>query len=51
MKLSCMQENLSRGLSVALRAVASRATLPVTQNVLMTTDGGMLRLASTNLEM
>ena len=51
MKLSCMQENLSRGLSVVLRAVASRATLPVTQNVLMTTDGGMLRLASTNLEM
>ena len=51
MKVSCLQENLDRGLSVVLRSVASRATLPVTQNVLMTTDGGMLRLASTNLEM
>ncbi len=50
MKISCMQENLSRGLAVVGRAVATRATLPVTQNVLMVTDGGMLRLSATNLE-
>ena len=50
MRISCLQENLTRGLSVVGRAVATRATLPVTQNVLLTTDGGMLRLSATNLE-
>ena len=41
---------MTRGLGVVGRAVATRATLPVTQNVLLTTDGGMLRLSATNLE-
>ena len=50
MKISCLQENLSRGLAVVGRAVASRATLPVTQNVLLSTDQGMLKLSATNLE-
>ena len=50
MKISCLQENLSRGLGVVGRAVASRATLPVTQNVLLAADQGMLRLSATNLE-
>ncbi len=50
MRISCLQENLTRGLGVVGRAVATRATLPVTQNVLLTTDGGMLRLSATNLE-
>ena len=50
MRISCMQENLSRGLAVVGRAVATRATLPVTQNVLLVTEGGMLRLSATNLE-
>ena len=39
MKISCLQENLSRGLAVVGRAVASRATLPVTQNVLLSEIG------------
>lgn len=50
MKVSCLQENLSRGLSIVGRAVASRATLPVTQNVLLETDRSMLKLSATNLE-
>ena len=50
MKISCLQENLSRGLAVVGRAVASRATLPVTQNVLISVDQGMLKLSATNLE-
>lgn len=50
MKVSCLQENLSRGLSIVGRAVASRATLPVTQNVLLQTDRSMLKLSATNLE-
>ncbi len=50
MRISCLQENLSRGLAVVGRAVASRPTLPVTQNVLLSTDNKMLRLSATNLE-
>ena len=50
MKVSCLQENLSRGLSIVGRAVASRATLPITQNVLLSTDKSMLKLSATNLE-
>ena len=50
MKISCLQENLSRGLAMVGRAVASRATLPVTQNVLLSIDQSMLKLSATNLE-
>ena len=50
MKISCLQENLSRGLGVVGRAVASRATLPVTQNVLLSAEQSMLKLSATNLE-
>jgi DNA polymerase III subunit beta len=49
-KLSCLQENLSKGLSIVGRAVASRSSLPVLSNVLLSTDEGRLRLAATNLE-
>ena len=50
MRLSSLQENLSRGLSVVGRAVATRTTLPITQNVLVSTDSSRLKLAATNLE-
>jgi DNA polymerase-3 subunit beta len=50
MKLSCRQDNLSKGLAIVGRAVATRTTLPITQNVLLATDGGRLKLSSTNLE-
>ena len=51
MKLSCLQENLSRGLGIVGRAVATRTTLPITGNVLLATDESRLKLAATNLEM
>jgi len=51
MKLSCLQENLNRGLSVVGRAVATRTTLPITSNVLLATDQSRLKLVATNLEM
>jgi len=51
MKLSCLQENLSRGLGVVGRAVAARTTLPITNNVLLATDQSRLKLVATNLEM
>ncbi|MCH8226263.1 MAG: DNA polymerase III subunit beta, partial [Chloroflexi bacterium] len=41
---------MSRGLAIVGRAVASRATLPITQNVLLSTDKSMLKLSATNLE-
>ena len=50
MKLSVMQENLARGLSVVSRAVSTRSTLPVLANVLLKTEDGGLRLTTTNLE-
>jgi len=50
MKLSCLQENLNKGLGIIGRAVASRTTLPITQNVLISTDESQLKLAATNLE-
>jgi DNA polymerase-3 subunit beta len=51
MKVSCLQENLARGLGVVARAVAPRSTLPVLGNVLVATDNGRLRLSATNLEL
>ncbi len=50
MHLNCLQENLSHGLGVVQRAVATRTTLPITQHVLLSTDGGMLKMSATNLE-
>ncbi len=50
MKVSCLQENLKRGLSVVSHAVASKSTLPVLSNILLATEGGRLRLQATNLE-
>ncbi len=51
MKVSCLQENLARGLGTVVRAVAPRSTLPVLSNVLVASDKGRLRLSATNLEM
>lgn len=50
MKLSCLQENLKKGLSIASHAVAGKSTLPVLSNVLLATDAGRLKIAATNLE-
>jgi DNA polymerase-3 subunit beta len=49
-KLSLMQENLARGLSVVSRAVSTRSTLPVLANVLLRTEDAGLKLTATNLE-
>lgn len=50
MKVSCLQENLAKGLSIVGRAVATRSTLPVLSNVMLATDGPRLKLSATNLE-
>jgi DNA polymerase III subunit beta len=49
-KLSVMQENLARGLQVVSRAVSTRSTLPVLNNVLLRTEDAGLKLTATNLE-
>lgn len=51
MRVSCLQENLAKGLSIVGRAVASRSTLPVLSNVLLATDSARLKLSATNLEL
>lgn len=51
MRVSVLQENLYKGLSIVNRAVPSRPTLPVLSNVLMATDNQRLKLSATNLEL
>ena len=51
MRLSVLQENLSKGLSITSRAVSSRSTLPVLSNLLLSTDEERLKLSATNLEL
>lgn len=50
MRVSCFQENLSKGLSIVGRGVSSRSTLPVLGNILLEAKNNQLRLAATNLE-
>lgn len=51
MQLTCLQTNLSQGLSVVSRAVATRPTLPILSHVLLSTDQSQLKLAATDLEL
>jgi len=49
-KITCKQQDLSRGLSVVSHAVSNRSTLPILANILLATDNGRLKLSATNLE-
>jgi DNA polymerase-3 subunit beta len=49
-KVTTLQENLTRGLQIAGRGVSARTTLPILANVLLKTEGGRLKLTATNLE-
>ena len=51
MQVSCLQENLSKGLSIIGRAVAARPTLPVLSHVLMSAEQSQIKLAATDLEL
>lgn len=50
MKVSCLQENLAKGVGLVSRAVATRSTLPITNNILISAEESQLKLAATNLE-
>ncbi len=51
MKITCIQDNLARGLRVVRRAVPTRATLPITQNILVETEDARVKLSATDLEL
>lgn len=51
MIISCLQEELNKGLTTVSRAVSLRSTLPITQNILISTNQSKLKLVATNLEM
>ena len=50
MRVTCSQEQLNRGLNIVGKAVTTRTTLPVLNNILLATDEGRLKLTATNLE-
>src|SRR5215469_2864183 len=49
-KITCKQQDLSRGLSIVSHAVSNRTTLPILANILLATEHGHLKLSATNLE-
>src|SRR5258707_14266855 len=51
MRVSVLQENLAKGLSIVNRAIASRPSMPVLGNVLIATEDARLKLSATNLEL
>lgn len=51
MKLTLPKENLAAALQLVTRAAATRSTLPVLTNVLLTAEGSRLRLSATDLEL
>ena len=50
MRLVCTIKNLNQGLITSSHIIGSGNTLPVLNNILFKTEGGRLRLSSTNLE-
>ncbi|MDD3480911.1 MAG: DNA polymerase III subunit beta [Patescibacteria group bacterium] len=50
MKISCLEENLAKGLSTVSRLVATRGTLEILSHILIRAEKGRLLLSATNLE-
>lgn len=50
MKLTVLQENLSKGISSVERFVSTKTQLPVLSNIYLKTENGRLKLQATNLE-
>lgn len=51
MHFACTQENLLQGLSLVGHIAGKSANLPILSHVLLKTEGGGLKLSTTNLEM
>lgn len=50
MKVTCTQENFKKAIYSTERVVGKQITLPILENVLLETEGGMLKISATNLE-
>ena len=50
MKLLCAQEDLARYLQIAVRAIATKSTLPILTGILLETKESYLRCVATDLE-
>jgi len=50
MRITALRENLKKALNLTSRAVGGNVTLPVLSNLLLKTESGQLKIASTNLE-
>lgn len=50
MKLTCIQENLSKSLAIVSRGIGKSPSLPVLANILLSTEKGRLKLQATDLE-
>lgn len=50
MNVTCLKENLKRNLDNALRIIKYNSTLPILNNFLLSTEKGMLKISSTDLE-
>ena len=50
MKVSCTQENLTRGLAITSHVSTKNVNLPILDHVLVRSDAGGVQLISTNLE-
>jgi len=50
MKVICLQENLKTNLNIVQNIIGRNLTLPILNNLLLETEGGRLKISSTNLE-
>ncbi|MBC8099006.1 MAG: DNA polymerase III subunit beta [Armatimonadetes bacterium] len=51
MRISVLQENLAKGLSLVSRAIESRPSMPVLSNVLLKTEDARLKLVAVNMSL
>jgi len=51
MKIVCLQENLKNGLNIVQNIIGKNLTLPILNNILLSTDKKQLKLSTTDLEM
>lgn len=49
LRASCLQENLQKAMAIVGRAANIRGTLPILSNVLLESNGGRIRLSTTDL--
>ena len=51
MKVTCVQENLNKALIHSSRIISVRSSLPILDNILISTDQGRLKVSATDLEL